>query len=178
MSSQTGTGARGEAFDEDDGLLDPAPAATHRDPGPPQGDPENNHRDDPGGVGEELCFPDMFTFVEEFLVHVYARNYDPLSSSFRWCEQWWRHPEALSRLDALWHAFEALRLEVGLGPSLWWRDHADPTFAQLTAADGPFAQCKAGREPRHQCPPSLPTLPAPREARRPSPCEEAQSRGG
>ncbi|MGB3761715.1 MAG: DUF4913 domain-containing protein [Ornithinimicrobium sp.] len=169
MSSPAGAGASGEVFDEDDGLLEPTPAAADRGPGPVHAGPdpgtENNHRDDPGGVGEELCFPDMFTFVEEFLVHVYARNYDPLSSSFRWCEQWWRHPEALSRLDALWHAFEALRLEVGLGPSLWWRDHADPTMAQLTAADGPFAQCKAGREPRHQRPAPLPVAAAPREAR-------------
>ncbi len=121
----------------------------------------------PGGdparepVGEdELCFPDVHTFVEEFLIHVYARDHDP-QGDWRWCEQWWRHPEAISRLEALWHAFEALRLEAGVGPSSWWRDHCDPAMAQLTDSRGPFAQCKAGRETRHKSPDPLPVTPAP-----------------
>lgn len=113
---------------------------------------------------EELFFPDVYAFVDEFLIHVHARAYEP-TGSWRWCEQWWHHPEAISRLEGLWHAFEMLRLEVGTGPSVWWREHCDPTMAALTDSQGTFAQCKAGREGRHKSPPVLPVTPAPSECR-------------
>ena len=35
----------------------------------------------------------------------------PLGGEFRWCPQWWAHPEAVSRLTALWRSWEAFRLE-------------------------------------------------------------------
>ena len=31
----------------------------------------------------------------------------PLGGEFRWCAQWWQHAEAITRLTALWHSWEA-----------------------------------------------------------------------
>lgn len=58
-----------------------------------------------------------------------------------WCPEWWRHAEAISRLEALWRAWEHLRLDAATGISLWFRDHADPHMAMLLDADGPFKRC-------------------------------------
>lgn len=101
-----------------------------------------------------LHYPNVYVFVSEFLTRVYARHYEP-AGSWRWCSTWWEHPEAVSRLDALWQAFEALRQEPGTGPATWWRDYCDPTMTALTDPHGTFAQCKAGD--RHQLAQPLPT---------------------
>jgi uncharacterized protein DUF4913 len=34
---------------------------------------------------------------------------------FRWCAQCWQHAEAIARLTALWHSWEAMRLQPGTG---------------------------------------------------------------
>ena len=86
-------------------------------------------------------FPDVFAFVEEYLVHVYARPVDRQRTGFRWCSRWHDHTEALARLEALWQAFEALRVTPGGGMSVWWINHADPTMAALTDSEGPFRGC-------------------------------------
>ncbi|WP_370460793.1 DUF4913 domain-containing protein [Pseudarthrobacter sp. GA104] len=41
-----------------------------------------------------------------------------------WCPRWWNRPEAISRLEALWRAWEHLRLDGATGMTVWWRDHA------------------------------------------------------
>ena len=58
----------------------------------------------------------------------------------RWCPRWWAHPLALDRLESLWRAWEALRLDPGTRLSVWYRDHFAPALADLTGADGPFRQ--------------------------------------
>lgn len=42
-----------------------------------------------------------------------------------WAADWWRYPEAVSRIEALWRAWEHLRLDPATGMSVWFRDHAD-----------------------------------------------------
>ncbi|MEU7004177.1 DUF4913 domain-containing protein [Nonomuraea sp. NPDC046570] len=64
-----------------------------------------------------------------------------LGGEFRWCAQWWRHAEAISRLSALWHAWETLRLEPGTGMGVWYRDYLDHQLPILLGARGPFYQC-------------------------------------
>ena len=71
------------------------------------------------------------------------------------CPQWWKHPEAVARMDALWRAFEQLRQDPGTGMSVFWRDHADHHMTVLLDADGPFKGCEDGHsthplEPIHQ----------------------------
>ena len=72
------------------------------------------------------------------LCPAYARRTTP---TFRWCGQWWRHPEALGRLEALWRAWESLRLDPLLGMGAWYRDHLDHQLPILTSSAGPFADC-------------------------------------
>jgi hypothetical protein len=88
----------------------------------------------------ELYYPDVVTFVTEQLVPMYRR---PLGGpSVTWCPQWWRHAEAIARLEALWRAWEHLRLDPATGMSVWFRDHADHHMAVLLSSDGPFKGCK------------------------------------
>jgi len=98
-------------------------------------------------------YADVYEFVHEFLVHIYARRVSRQNTRFRWCPQWYLHPEAVSRLEALWKAFEHLRHDPTLGPATWWRDYTDPTMTTLTAPDGPFTECTLDQ---HQNPPALP----------------------
>ena len=104
------------------------------------------------GETPEPHFSNVYVFVEDFLSKVYARPVRA-QASWRWCPQWWAHPEAVSRLEALWQAFEALRLDPGLGPATWWRDYADPTMGALSDPAGTFAACS---DKGHQVPPDLP----------------------
>jgi len=109
----------------------------------------------PAGDGAEEVenhFPNVYVFVQDFLVKVHAR---PVRAQlpWRWCSQWWDHPEALSRLEALWKAFEVLRRDPGTGAATWWRDYADPTMAALSDAAGTFAKCS---DTTHAVPPDLP----------------------
>lgn len=90
----------------------------------------------------ETSYPDFHTWVGEWLVPVVRR---PLKASALWCPQWWRHPEAVLRLDALWRAWEASRAEGGTAMSYWWVMHFDSQFSALSdATRGPFASCKDG----------------------------------
>lgn len=88
----------------------------------------------------ERVFPDAGTWVAEWLVPTIHR---PMKAGVVWCPQWWRHLEAVARLDALWRAWETARAGGGDGPSLWWTMHFENHWAALTdSTRGPFAACK------------------------------------
>ncbi len=98
--------------------------------------------DDGGAPAEELpelWFPTLEAFVEQQLAPMWRRNL--AGSSMTWCPEWWRHAEAIARLEALWRAWEHLRMDPALGMSVWFRDHADHHMAVLLDADGPFKGC-------------------------------------
>lgn len=109
----------------------------------PQPDPE-----------PENFYPDLAAFVSGFLAPTYAHEWTKLSSEWRWCSRWWLHTEAVVRLEAMWRAWEALRLDPGTGASTWLLHHADPHLAALSSSSGPFRQCKPGE---HAGPPPLVT---------------------
>lgn len=90
----------------------------------------------------QLFFGSVDEFVREKLIYTYSRRVGP-KGQFRWDENWWMYPEAISRLDALWRAWEALRLEGTFGMSAWWRDHADHHMRMLMAPDGVFAASRS-----------------------------------
>ena len=100
----------------------------------------------------ESFYPDVAAFVAGFLAPTFAREWHDQDTERRWCSSWWLHTEAIVRLEALWKAWETLRLDPGTGASSWLRDHADPAMAMLTSPVGPFARCKPGR---HHALPSL-----------------------
>lgn len=90
----------------------------------------------------QLFFGSVDEFVREKLRYTYARRVGPKGST-RWDANWWLYPEAISRLDALWRAWEALRLEPAFGMSVWWRDHADHHMRMLMSPDGVFANARS-----------------------------------
>ena len=104
-------------------------------------------------------FDSVYDFVEQHLVFLYERRVRG-SEDRAWCPQWWTHPEAVSRLEALWRAWEALRTDPALGMSMWWRDHADPHMSTLLDPAGPFWACSvvSGHESRGEIEP-LPVEP-------------------
>ena len=86
-----------------------------------------------------LYFPTLEAFVADYLAETYRR---PLSSNgSTWCPEWWRHPEGIIRLEALWRSWEYHRLDPATGISVWLRDHADHHMSVLLASDGPFKGC-------------------------------------
>jgi hypothetical protein len=101
----------------------------------------------------------VYERLEDFVTgHFIPLIHRPLGGEFRWCAQWWRHAEAISRLTAVWHAWEALRRQPGTGIGLWYRDHLDHQIPQLLGARGPFFQCS---EDEHIEPRRLRTDPPP-----------------
>lgn len=63
-----------------------------------------------------------------------------VGSGIRWCAEWWRHEQAVARLESLWREWEVARISDEM--SAWWRDHADPHLdALVDAPRSPFRQC-------------------------------------
>lgn len=56
-----------------------------------------------------LFFGSVDKFVREQLRYTYSRRVVPQDPS-RWSTQWWKYPDAISRLDALWQSWGELRL--------------------------------------------------------------------
>ncbi len=93
----------------------------------------------------------VYSVVEDWVIDYFLPMFRrTLGGEFRWCGQWWRHGEAISRLTCLWHAWEVLRLQPGTGIATWYRDHLDHQLPILMGSRGPFCQCSetAHREPR------------------------------
>jgi hypothetical protein len=100
-------------------------------------------------------FPDLESWVLGYFTPSFGRT---LGGELRWCPAWWDHVEAISRLEALWRAWEQLRLDPQLGMASWYRDHLDHHLPILLGSRGPFARCTPDRhEPDHP----LPTRAAP-----------------
>ncbi|NED60649.1 DUF4913 domain-containing protein, partial [Streptomyces sp. SID10244] len=64
-------------------------------------------------------FESVYQFVDEHLVQLYARHVETKPGRL-WCPRWFDHAEAVSRLEALWRAYESLRLDPATGMSVWW----------------------------------------------------------
>lgn len=108
--------------------------------------------DGTGTAGSTVVQPPepVYTLVEDWVIDYFLPMFRrTLGGEFRWCGQWWRHGEAISRLTCLWHAWEVLRLQPGTGMATWYHDHLDHQLPILMGARGPFYQCSetAHREP-------------------------------
>lgn len=84
-------------------------------------------------------FASVDQWVSGWLLPMWTRDLHGDEST--WCPQWWRHPEAVARLTALWLSWEHLRLDPATGMSSWWRDHADHHLAVLLSSSTVFKGC-------------------------------------
>lgn len=92
-------------------------------------------------------FASMFQFAEEFLLPTYGTT---KSQSMRvaWSPEWWSHPEALTRIEALWKRFEQLRLkDPETYVETFLRTHCDYHMKRLMDPNGVFSQCVKGDYP-------------------------------
>jgi len=88
----------------------------------------------------QLAYPDAATWVREWLAHNFKRRISK-GSGHVWAADWWRYPEAVSRIEAMWRAWEHLRLDPATGMSVWYRDHAEHHMRVLMDPDwGPFGK--------------------------------------
>lgn len=113
----------------------------------------------PAGAGTDdpppLYYGSVDEFVREFIVPVFSRQVGERPSR-RWAAEWWRYPEAIVRLEALWRSWEHLRLDPGTGMSVWLRDHADHHLQMLWDPEGPFAKSTDQARPGEPLPYAAP----------------------
>ena len=118
----------------------------------------HNQGSDGGGAEKppELVYGSAEEFLHEQLLPTFIRDVDGRSA--KWCTEWYFHPEAVSRVAALWRAWEHLRLDPATGMSIWWRDHADHHMRILLDPHGPFYKCdvQKHRDPEHLEPKKAP----------------------
>jgi hypothetical protein len=105
---------------------------------PAPADPELSDSAAVGAALPQPCYRSLTDWVDDHFVLMFHRT---LGGEYRWCGQWWRHAEAISRLTSLWYAWEALRLQGNTGMGIWYRDHLDHQLPILMGARGPFYQC-------------------------------------
>jgi len=93
----------------------------------------------PAAGAKSPVYPTLADYVREYFAPTYTR---PLHSArWNWCPFWWEHTEAVSRLQALWKAWEALHADPAGGFGDWYRDHLDHQLPILMGPDGPFRDC-------------------------------------
>ncbi|WP_308221545.1 DUF4913 domain-containing protein [Microbacterium kunmingense] len=100
--------------------------------------------EEPADEEPTLYYGSLDEFVREYLVKNYRRRVD--GERAVWAADWWNYPEATIRLDALWRAWEHLRLDPATGASVWLRDHADHHMSVLLDPHGPFAAAGLGKD--------------------------------
>jgi hypothetical protein len=113
--------------------------------------------------GQPPLYGTVEHWVRDYLLPTFPRPVGEVGMvRWHWCEQWWRHDEAVTRLTALWYGWEHARLEMtGM---LGWLRELDYHLPILCGEDGPFRNCSPagdGGDPRHQLPPVAPVQPAP-----------------
>lgn len=91
------------------------------------------------------------SWVEGWFAHYYARS---AAGGGNWCGEWWRHPEAVSRLRAMWRYWEEAQ-RPGHDMHDWW-PYADQQFKELTDSRGTFVSC--GPDGHGRTPPPLSTV--------------------
>lgn len=91
------------------------------------------------------AYPEVDAWLRDWFAPRYRRSFD--TGGRVWCPAWREHPEAVSRLTALWAAWQDLH-DRPAGLATWWLTHADPTLDALTDERGPFARCRAGHTDR------------------------------
>jgi len=98
-----------------------------------------------------LYYGSVDEFVREFLSPIFSRNIGERAEA-RWSARWWESAEAVVRLEAVWRAWEHLRLDPATGTSVWLRDHLDHHLGVLMSPTGPFARSQDSAKPGEPLP--------------------------
>lgn len=113
----------------------------------------------PAAAGAAQAPPEpRFATLDAWVAGWFTPTFGRRLGAARWCATWWRHPEAVVRLEALWRTWEVLRLDPAFGMATWLREHLDPQRGVLFGDEGPFQACDGEA---HHPPPDLPAAPAP-----------------
>lgn len=92
------------------------------------------------GVTPGLDPPTLIAWVRDNVAWLLERII-PGSSDPYWCDQWWRHPEALARMDTVRHVWlDGTREPSGAAKFAFWQC-LDHQITALMAPNGPFARC-------------------------------------
>jgi hypothetical protein len=95
----------------------------------------------PATDDQKPLYDNVENWVREYLLVNFSRPFGETGSQrWYWCEQWWRHNEAVTALTALWYAWEHARLETtGM---LGWLRELHYHLGVICSTDGPFRECK------------------------------------
>ena len=109
----------------------------------------------PSSGGLTPQYPNVEAWVRDYLLPSFPRPAGELGAAgrWRWCEQWWRHDEAVTILTALWYGWEHSAVQT-LG-MLDWLPRLYHLYPILAGDDGPFRLCSpaVGDLPsRHEMP--------------------------
>ena len=118
----------------------------------------------PATAGLKPQYPNVEAWVRDYLLPSFPRPAGELGAAgrWRWCEQWWRHDEAVTILTALWYGWEHAAVQT-LG-MLDWLPRLYHLLPILAGDDGPFRLCspESGDLPaRHDMPPVAEVVVAP-----------------
>lgn len=108
----------------------------------------------------KLRFPTVEAWVVGMFLPMFGWRVE--GQRWHWCPQWWRHAEAIWRLETLWRSWEVAR-QTATGMSSWSAE-LDRHLRELLGEDGPFRQCRAAeddRDARHTDLPPATAEPAP-----------------
>jgi hypothetical protein len=92
--------------------------------------------------GEELTEAELiqqFVMWVEMMIHDTESVSDTKNERY-WCPQWWAHPEAVNRLNALHAAYGQAVADDTV--SAWWIQHWDSHARVLFSQHGPFGNCQ------------------------------------
>lgn len=115
--------------------------------------------EEPAEQEPSLVFGSTDDFFRNYLRDMYRRGIN--HRSHKWAADWWKYPEAITRIEALWRSWEHLRQDPATGMSVWLRDHADHHMAVLLSPEGPFAGVEETAENRSKKGEPLPYIPPP-----------------
>ena len=91
-----------------------------------------------------LKFPHVEAWVHGVFLPMFGWRVD--GQRWYWCPQWWRHAEAIWRLELLWRSWEVnRRLATGMSG---WSVEVDRHIHELLGEDGPFRQCRNAEDDR------------------------------
>ncbi|MBY8859535.1 DUF4913 domain-containing protein [Nocardia sp. CA2R105] len=93
-------------------------------------------------VSDDVTYKSVVQFVENYLSMTFQRQVTDTTDTV-WCPEWWKHHEAVARLDSLWRVWEHFRQQGATGLSEWFVEHADPQMKQLFDPRGTFRYCSA-----------------------------------